>query len=357
MDLLNSIIEDDVRRIAAESLPWELFAGRTVLVTGAAGFVPAYLVHVLLHLNHTHLASDPCTVVGLVRDVEKAKRRFAYAANDIRLKLHCHDVRLPWANDCKVDWIIHGASPATPKVYRTDPVGTLLPNTIGTYWLLELARQCRSEGFLFLAAGEGYGQLPPDKIPIREIDYGPLDPAQLRSCYAESKRMGETMCVAYWHQYGVRACVARLFHTYGPGFSLNDGRVFADFVGNIVHKEDIVLKSEGTARRAFCYLSDATSALFTILLKGAGGAAYNVGNDLGEIGIRELAERLVGLFPELGLKVRSEVQSGEASVLPCAVQRNCPNIDRLRALGWKPETNIETGFRRTVASFSPTESP
>ncbi|HEY1965138.1 MAG TPA: NAD-dependent epimerase/dehydratase family protein, partial [Acidobacteriaceae bacterium] len=210
---------------------------------------------------------------------------------------------------------------------------------------------CHAEGFLFISSGDVYGQVDEAQIPTKEDWYAPLDPTLVRSCYGESKRMGETMCAAFGHQYGLRTTIVRPTHTYGPGLALDDGRVFADFVANIVRGEDIVLKSDGTARRAFCYLADAALAFFTVLLKGERGQAYNVGNEECEASVAELARLLVGLFPERGLQLRFDTQPTPAGYLQSKVSRGSLDTGKLRKLGWQPTTSLEEGFRRTVMSF------
>ena len=114
----------------------------------------------------------------------------------------------------------------------------------------------------------------------------------VRSCYAESKRMGEVMCVSWGQQYNIHTVIVRPFHTYGPGISFDDGRVFADFVADAVLGRDIVLRSDGLAQRSFCYISDATIGFLTVLLKGDRGEAYNIGNPEAEMSIRELADTI-----------------------------------------------------------------
>jgi nucleoside-diphosphate-sugar epimerase len=343
------IIEEDLREIVAAELPWERLHGKTVLVTGANGFVPAYLVETLLKLNE--MTTGPrMRIIGLVRNVAKAETRFAAHRDRSDLEFAVQDVCDPLKIDGRIDFIIHAASQATPKVYGTDPVGTLLPNTIGTRNLLERARQDRSESVLFISGGEVYGHVPPEQIPTGEQSFGRLVPTDVRACYAESKRMGETMCVAWHHQYGVPARMARLYHTYGPGMSLTDGRVFADFVADILQGRDIVMKSDGSASRTFCYLADATLGFFTLLLRGEAGQAYNLGEDREEVSILQLAERLVRLFPEKAMKVVRAPQS--ADYLPSPIARHLPDITRIRCLGWSPVTTLEAGFLRTVRSFT-----
>jgi len=256
------VIEEDLTVITQFNLPWEEFEGKTVLITGANGFLPAYMVETLLYLNETrHRVATQ--VIGLVRNIDKARVRFAAYQNRSDLRFIVQDVSMPMTIDVQVDYIVHAASQASPKYFGSDPIGTLSANVLGTHHLLCLAQEHQVKGFLYFSSSEVYGQV--DRVPIDELAYGYLDPTDVRSCYAESKRMGETMCVAYAHQSGVPAKIVRPFHTYGPGMSLNDGRVFADFVADIVGNLHIVMKSDGSSTRSFCYLADAVMGFFTVL--------------------------------------------------------------------------------------------
>jgi nucleoside-diphosphate-sugar epimerase len=346
------IIEEDLEYIIQSDLPWGEFEGKTVLISGANGFLPAYLVETLLYLNETY-HQVATQIIGLVRNVDKARARFAAYLNRSDLHFIVQDVRIPVMTDAPIDYIFHAASQASPKYFGSDPVGTLSANVLGTHNLLMLAQAKQTQGFLFFSSGEVYGQVPPEQIPISETAYGYLDPASVRACYAESKRMGETMCVAWAHQFDVPAKIVRPFHTYGPGMDLNDGRVFADFVANVVQNHNIVIKSDGSAIRPFCYLADATIGFFTVLLKGEAGQAYNIGNPNAEISILELAEMLVTLFPEKHLRVIRQPISSEASgYLPSPIVRNCPEITKVQKLGWQALTSVSAGFKRTIRSFS-----
>jgi len=344
------IIQEDLESLLAADLPWTELAGKTVLVTGANGFLPAYMVETFLYLNE-HTSSEKIKIIGLVRNQEKASNRFCLYQEKTDLKLIVQDVCSPILLDEKIDYIIHAASQASPKYYGKDPVGTLSPNVIGTYNLLNLAKDHGVEGFLFFSSGEVYGEVTASQIPTKESDYGYVDPTNVRSCYGESKRMGETMCVSWFHQYGVATKIVRPFHTYGPGMSLDDGRVYADFIADILNNRDIVMKSDGSAIRAFCYLADAVQGFLTVLLKGENGQAYNVGNDRGEASILDLAHKLVSLFPEKGLKVVKKEVIQPPGYLQSNILRNCPDISKIRELGWQPTTSIEEGFNRTIRSF------
>lgn len=343
------IVEEDLATITQFDLPWQEFEGKTVLVSGANGFLPAYLVETLLYLNETR-QWRATQVIGLVRNRDKAQARFAAYLDRTDLQLIVQDVNDPITITAPLDYIIHAASQASPRYFGLDPIGTLAPNVLGTHHLLHLAQEHQVKGFLFFSTSEVYGQV--DQVPINETAYGYLDPANVRACYAESKRMGETMCVAYAHQQHVPAKIVRPFHTYGPGMSLDDGRVFADFVADIVNNRNIVMKSDGSATRSFCYLADAVTGFFTVLLRGEASQAYNVGNDHGELSILELANLLVALFPEKSLRVIRDEQAVPAGYLRSEIARHRPDISKVQQLGWQPTTSPVAGFARTIRSFA-----
>lgn len=345
----NKIILEDLEHIIKETVDWTAFSGKTVLITGANGFLPAYLVETLLFLCQKGLVHN-LKVLALVRNIEKARSRFRYYLNDKNLEFIVQDVCDAVQTDQKIDFIIHAASQASPKYYGSDPVGTLSANTLGTINMLKLAQVNSVESFLYYSSSEVYGAVDKDKIPTTETDFGYLDPTKVRSCYAESKRMGETICVSWSHQYGIPVKIVRPFHTYGPCMALDDGRVYADFIADIINDRNIIMKSDGSARRAFCYLSDATRASFVILLNGKNGEAYNMGNPECEISILELACRLVELFPQKKLTVVSD-ETIKSGYIKSSVSRITPDLTKIKKLGWKPEINIDKGFLRTILSY------
>ncbi len=346
---MNPIIQADVAAIAAAALPWAELSGATVLVTGAAGFLPAYMVETLLFLNRFSLAK-PAKILALVRNLDRARGRFAYYLDRDDLDIVVQNVSDPLTIEGPLDYVIHAASQASPVYYRTDPVGTLSANVLGTHHLLSAAHRRASRGFLFFSSGEVYGIVGDGATPVSEHQGGFLDPADLRSCYGESKRMGETMCVAWAQQFGVPARIARPFHTYGPGMRLDDGRVFADFTRDILNGGPIVLHTDGRARRSFCYLADATLGFFTVLLRGQVGEAYNVANPEGECSIAELADRLAAAHRREGVTVERRVRP-DSSYVPSPISSTVPDVGKLKALGWRASWTIEEGFKRTVESY------
>lgn len=345
---MNQILIEDFKYIAQCKIDWETLRHKTILITGANGFLPSYIVELLFFLNDQKKLE--IKIIGVSRNKKKALARFKDELKRKDFRLLIHDISEPFNFKKKIDFIIHAASQASPRFYETDPVGTLKPNVLGTYHILEYARKKGVEGILFISAGETYGSImTPGKTD--EKTYGSLDPASVRSCYAESKRMTETMAVSWHHQYGIPAKIVRLYHTYGPGIKLDDGRVFADFIKNIVQNENIVMKSRGVAVRSFIYIADVISAFFTVLLKGKNGEAYNVANEKATISIKEFAQTLVKLFPEKKLKVIFQKRLKNDTYVESPIKFNYPSTAKLQTLGWKPYFSIERGFLRTVQSF------
>lgn len=346
----NQIIRNDLERISSANLPWAILQNKTILITGGSGFLATYLVKSLLTVGRLHQLN--LKVICLARSLRSVESRLSSYLEDSDLTVVLHDISQPLPDNFPhADFIIHSASQASPKYYGVDPVGTLLANSVGTMYLLDHAVKSRTEKFLFFSSGEVYGApLNPNQL-IGEQDYGYLDPMNVRSCYAESKRVGETMCAAWGQQHGLHTSVVRPFHTYGPGMALDDGRVFADFVADVIAKRDIVLKSDGLAKRPFCYIADATIGFLTVLLMGDKAEAYNVANPDAEISIKDLAVLVADLFPERDVGVKFEVPVSNNAYLKSPISRSCPSIEKIRAMGWAPKVNLQDGFRRTIQSY------
>ncbi|WP_449039356.1 NAD-dependent epimerase/dehydratase family protein [Parabacteroides goldsteinii] len=349
---MNKIIEEDLKEIVSSSLiDWNRFKSKTVLITGANGMLPSYLVFTLLYLNKCKDLN--INIIALVRNKERAYQKFNNI-NDSHLKLLVQDVSSPIKIKEDVHFIIHAASQASPKYYSIDPVGTINANVLGTINTLQLAKDKKVESYLFFSSGEIYGKVNPELFPFKENDYGYIDLLNVRSCYCESKRMGENLCVSYNYQYDIPTKIIRIFHTFGPGMLLDDKRVFADFCSNIINNEDIILKSDGSAIRLFCYISDAIIAFLKVLLNGNNANAYNVANLDGEISILELANLLVSLYPEKNLHVKTakEVEETDLKKMRSTLQKAIPDCSKIKKLGWYPTVSLKEGFKRTISSFN-----
>lgn len=344
--ILRTVLENFVLR----KTEWSKPDGKVVLLTGAYGTLASYIVYFVLYLKTVKKVN--VKLVAVVRNKNKFTSRFHGIQGAESIQVVQSDLSGPLYVDGQVDYIIHAASLASPQYYSVCPVDVLLPNTLGTYFLLELAREKKVKGFLLFSTCDIYGTPVPGSRLVDENSYGSMDPLDIHNCYSESKRMSETICKAFQVQYQVPAKIARIAHTYAPTMDIqNDPRVFSSFVKNIIAGEDIVMKSDGTGRRSFCYITDAVAGYFTILFDGKEGEAYNVCNTSQFISIRELAERLAALYPEKGLKVIRRERSKEEAYTENTLLTDCeqsPNNSKLEALGWKAEVGIEEGFRRVI---------
>lgn len=347
---MNTIIRQDLERITASKIvDWKRFENKTVLISGANGMLPSYMVETLLYLNERY--GYNVKVIALVRNIEKAKLVFADYDGNPMLEYLVQDVAQPIDYLGKVDYIIHAASQAAPSYYGVDPVGTFKANTLGTINMLELAKETNVEGILYFSTGSVYGDIPGEKVLLDESMPGNVDILEVRNCYAESKRAGENACVCYNYQYKIPTKIVRIFHTFGPKVNLKDGRVFSDFCKNILNNENIVLKSDGSAKRSFLYVADAVIAYFKVLLDGENAKAYNVGGDKDhEISIKDLSEMLVGLYPEKKLQVIFDINKDDLTYTKMRTPQKqvLPNLDRIHSLGWDASTNVRECFKRTI---------
>ena len=340
----SATIDGDIADILGQSLPWHDLDGATVLVTGAAGMIPAYAVYTLLGLNDVRDAG--ITVLALVRDPEKARRQFGPVADRSDLVLVQGDVRHPIEIDRRIDLVIHGASPARPALHAASPVDTIRANVTGAFGLLDLCVASGGARFVLMSSAEVYGQRVADGSLVAEDEYGSVDILNPRASYTEGKRAAETIAVSYHAQYGVPITIGRFGHIYGPGMALDDGRVQADFTADVLHGRDITLNSDGSARRTYTYLADAVSGMFAAILLGE-DTAYNISDRDGFISIRELAEAFTQARPDKNLTVR--FADGVDHSRYNAVKGQGLDDARLRGLGWAPHAGLRRGLDRTIA--------
>lgn len=338
---MNKILREDVDQIISDSISWEKLKDSVVLITGASGMIGSYMLYVLTRLNDLYKYN--IKIICMVRHVEKLTEEVR-AREDVSVLQG--DVTEPIRIDENVTYVIHAASPASPLIMQNKPVETIAANTIGTFNTLMLAKEKNSKGYLFISSREIYGQPEEGQKFFFEDTYGFVDQLNPRSCYSEGKKAAETMCVSFRDEYGLNTKIARLAHTYGPGMSIHDGRVQADFLRNVYHNEDIVLKSEGTAIRTYTYISDAVTALYRILLDSE-DFVYNIGNEDAKVSIRELAEIMITIYPERGLKLVFDIpDGGTKGTAPYTL--GILSSKKLREIGWKPRYSVKEGFKRTL---------
>lgn len=340
----NPIVLEDLRDICSRIDPSH-FDGKTILVTGANSMLGTYIAFTFLHMAITGLA-DVRTVV-LTRTPAVTREIYAAFIGRPWFDIIESDVTEPFNYPGEVDYIFHFAGNASPRAINTDPVGILQCNLTGTFNVMELARE-KNARVIYASTREVYGAS--DRTLLAEDTFGTLDPMDNRSAYPESKRAAESILRAYHLQYGVDAISARIAHCYGPGMKIeNDGRVMADFIGDAVHGRDITLNSTGDAVRAFCYISDAVTALLLLAEKGESGTAYNLSNENEPLPIRDVARIICESRERHDIKVVFSGQQPSAGY--CTYKRVALDNSRIEALGFTPRVSLREGIRRTLQSF------
>jgi UDP-glucuronate decarboxylase len=292
-----------------------------VLVTGANGFLGAWLMPVLRRVAKSVVGYD---VRGNGSDI-----------------IEC-DVTKPLDAEC--DLIIHAAGIASPVHYRARPLDTIDVAVDGTRNMLELAKK-NGARLLFTSSSEIYGD--PQVVPTPEDYWGHVSCRGFRACYDESKRMGETLVAVYADQFALDTVTVRIFNFYGAGLSLEDYRVMSKFAGAMLEGKPLQVFGYGRQSRSYCFVSDGIAGILTALGNGEAGGIYNVGSDEAELSVASLAvlsRQVTGTFGSIEFVAPPDVYVEEP-------QRRCPVLDRIKALGYRPRVGIEEGLRRFYASF------
>lgn len=334
------VFEEDLNRIAQELKELEL-KNKSFFITGAAGLVGSVLVKALAFANdHYDLKNR---IVAQVRNPQKAKKVFdgyegiTYCVGDVR------DIISYPGN---VDYVIHAASETKSKNMIDFPVETLWTALSGAKNLLDFACEKKIEKMVFLSSMEVFGSVDGNQRTSEE-KLGYIDLRKVRSCYPESKRMIENMCVCYSSEYGVPVTIARLAQTFGAGVSSEDTRVFAQFAHSAMTGEDIVLHTAGTSCGNYVYTAEAATAIFTLLKKGISGECYTVANETSSMRIKDMAELVANCVADGKIRVVVDIPADKQFGYAPDVNLKL-DASKLRSLGWKPQINLEESYKRLI---------
>jgi len=297
------------------------------LLTGATGLIGSALLR--------RLVTEGNRVTCPVRNIEKAKGLFD---EDIYSEVKWIETPLETYLqhiDEDIDYIIHCASPTSGKYMVEHPVETYEFIIESTRSLLQYACKHGVKGMVYVSSLEYYGQNYGDDVIIEDFE-GYIDPGSPRSSYPLGKRAAEYLCAAYASEYKVPVKIARLTQTFGPGISIDDNRVFAQFAKSAINKEDIILHTDGESAKPYCHVYDCVEAILTILQKGRSGEAYNVANEATYISIKDMAEFVQRNFnPEHKVVIQKRDDMGYAPVTKLRL-----STQKLRDLGWKPRYGL-----------------
>ena len=342
---MSSIITEDIAKIAARlGDDAHQFAGKTVLISGGAGFLGRYFLALFRHLNASVLKEKKVRVISVDNYITGSEDT---GAHDPYISHVRADVIHPLPVSEDIHYIIHAAGIASPVYYMKYPLETIESAVTGVKNLLELARKNKGlEGFLFFSSSEIYGDPSPMAVPTPETYHGYVSSVGPRACYDESKRLGETITTIYHQLHKVPAVIVRPFNVYGPGMGHVDRRVIPMFTYQAFKKNPIPVHGEGTQTRTFCYISDAVTGFLQVLLKGERGHAYNIGNADSEITMKDLARMFTELVPGASLQTIPYPDTYPAG----EPQRRCPDLSKAKShVGYSYSVGLRDGLERFIA--------
>src|SRR5437879_2315336 len=304
-----------------------------VLVTGGAGFIGSHLCEFFLGKGWDVVCMDDF--------VTGSRDNLAGIEPQGRLTLVEHDVTEYIRLDGQVDWVLHFASPASPRDYLELPIQTLKVGALGTHNAIGVAK-AKGARFLLASTSEVYGD--PLVHPQPENYWGNVNPVGPRGVYDEAKRFAEALTMAYHRYHKLDTRIVRIFNTYGPRMRPNDGRVVSNFIVQALKNAPLTMYGDGSQTRSFCYVDDLIDGIVRLFEHG-NGEPTNLGNPH-EFTVRQLAELVLRV-------TRSRSRTGEQPLPPDDPKVRQPALRRAReTLGWEPKISLEDGLRRTIEYFS-----
>ena len=335
--LKSSLYKDDLKR-TLDKLNLSQLKGKKILITGGLGLICSAAVDLLIVANQV-LQLDIHIYVA-ARSRSKFDDRFGDCENVTYVQ---YDANKNVHFSFHADYIIHGASLASPEKYTAEPVETMLSNIYGIINLLRYAEKEKTERVLYISSSEVYGKKRTNEPFIEDV-YGSVNLDSLRSSYAVSKQASELLCKAFSAEYGVDTVIVRPGHIFGPSASVTDKRVSSDFAFKAANHEPIVLKSSGLQKRSYCYSVDAAASILMVLLRGKKAEAYNIGTKE-VLTIREMAENFAraGNVP---LKYAAPTDDEIATFNP--MNDSSLNCDKLYAMGFQNLCGALEAMEHTV---------
>ena len=310
------------------------FKGKKILITGGNGFLGKYFIEYFRALNKEIQKPINLTAYDISFDRNKYEKN---------IKLIKKDVSKPFSDNKKYDYIIHAAGIASPFYYRKKPIETVEVTIEGIKNCLKLAKKNNAK-LIYFSSSEIYGDPHKDYIPTNENYNGNVSSMGPRSCYDESKRLGETMCWIYSNYFKVHTNIIRPFNVYGPGMKQNDYRIFPNFASNSLNKKKLNVYGKGNQTRTYCYISDAVEGFLRVIALGRFGQVYNIGNNKPEINMSKLYRSIQKCIPKKIKSINIDYPKNYPQVEPL---RRCPDISKIKnEFGFKNKVTLEDSIKR-----------
>jgi len=305
---------------------------KTILVTGGAGFIGSHLCKRLLNENHYVICLDNL-FTGSLENIESLK-------NDVNFEFVNHDITKPYYTD-NIDEIYNLACPASPIHYQSNPIKTVKTCTIGVINMLGLAKKNNAK-ILQASTSEVYGD--PEIHPQKEDYNGNVNTLGYRSCYDEGKRCAETLFMDYKREHNLNIRIVRIFNTYGPNMTKNDGRVVSNFILQALKGDDISVYGDGSQTRSFQFIDDLINGLIKMMNSDFVGPV-NLGNPI-ELSMKDLATMVIRLTNSSSNIIYKELPKDDP-------KRRRPDINLAKSiLDWSPIIDLETGLKKTINYFN-----
>lgn len=318
----------------------EILRNTSFLITGATGLIGTCLIDALMYYNRQG-ANIHINAVG--RSREKAKSRLGDYYSSELFSFIEQDVCQPLPDDLKVDVVIPLASNTHPLAYSQYPVETIEINVKGAEHALNKALECGAT-VLYPSSVEIYGNAKDEDV-FTEDYTGQLNLKNARSCYPESKRLSEALCLSYMAERGVKVKIARLSRVFGPTMLMSDTKASSQFILKALNGEDIVLKSKGEQFFSYTYVADVVKAMLYILLHGESGEAYNISNKECDVKLKDFAHACAEWAnKDVVFDLPSDVEQKGYSVAMNAILDNT----RLQSIGCQPLFPFNEAIRRTL---------
>lgn len=333
----------DIEEVLSSLPELDELANKSVLITGSTGLICSAVVDVLIQWNVSH--DEKINIFAAGRSEEKVTVRFSQYINCPWFRFIPYDAsKAENSIPLHIDYIIHGASNASPNHIVAEPVETMMSNFLGMKELLEYGKLNHVARIVFISTSEVYGKKE-TALPSKVSDYGGIDILNPRSSYSIGKCAAETLCASYYDEYKVESSIIRPGHIYGPTASESDNRVSSAWAYAVSRGQDIVMKSDGSQIRSYCYCLDSASAILKVLLKGESVKAYNISNPESVINIKTMAE-LLARSAKVDLRFELPTDAEKKGFNP--MSNSSLDSTELQALGWKGMFDAERGFAHTV---------